>query len=422
MNTNYDVIIVGGGMIGASLALALSPLPLSIAVIEAVPHSSDQQPSFDDRSIALSYGSAKILNALGIWTSLSNQVAAIEHIHVSDKGHLGLCRLHAQEHQVEALGYVIENRVAGQAFYRAMEQLANVEVITPARVTAIGCDKDDRVEVTLEQQGTSRVITSRLMVAADGNHSPSARLLKLSRAENAYQQCAVICNIQTSKPHQGWAYERFTETGPLALLPLPRNRYSVVWSIDPDRVDDLLAQSDAEFCQALQQAFGYRAGKIVKAGRRVSYPLVQSRLSPGYFQRVVFVGNALHTGHPVAGQGFNLGLRDIASLAEQIAHTIFEQPNADIGSQALLNRYWQSRQRDIEQTLQRTDVLARLFVHQNPLIAGIRGLSLKWLDVLAPLKQQFANQAMGLRDDLPRLARGVPLLEQGTPAQVKEPS
>ncbi len=422
MNSNYDVIIVGGGMIGASLALALSPLPLSIAVIEAVPHHSAQQPSFDDRSIALSYGSAKILNALGIWASFADQVAAIEHIHVSDKGHMGLCRLHAEEHQVDALGYVIENRVAGQSFYRALEQITNVDVVTPANVTAISCDLNEQVAVTIEQDNSSRVITARLMVAADGNHSPSARLLNISRTENAYQQCAVICNIQTSKPHRGWAYERFTETGPLALLPLPRNRYSVVWSIAPEQIDNILNLSDAEFCQTLQQAFGYRAGKIVKAGGRVIYPLVQSRLSQGFFQRVVFVGNALHTGHPVAGQGFNLGLRDIASLAEQIAHSIFEQPNADIGSKSLLQSYWQSRQQDIEQTLQRTDLLARLFVHQNPLIAGMRGLSLKWLDVLAPLKQQFASQAMGLRDDLPRLARGVPLLEQGSPAKVKEPS
>jgi 2-octaprenyl-6-methoxyphenol hydroxylase len=420
MKTNYDVIIVGGGMIGASLALALSPLPLSIAVIEAVPHHSQQQPSFDDRSIALSFGSAQVLEALGIGSRLLTQAAAIEHIHVSDKGHWGLCRLHASEQGVKALGYVIENRVAGDVFYQALHQLANVDVLSPAQVLAINNKPEAQVEVTINDEGHKHTLTAKLLVAADGSHSTCARLLGVPRQQETYQQCALICNIQTSKPHQGWAYERFTETGPLALLPLPRQRYSVVWSIRPEQQSELEALSDDAFCQALQQAFGYRVGKIIKAGRRTVYPLLKSCLKQGWDQRVAFVGNALHTGHPVAGQGFNLGLRDIACLAEQLAHAIFEQPEVDIGSNELLQAYWMRRRSDIEQTLQRTDLLARLFVHQNPVLTGFRGLSLKWLDLLTPFKHSFAQQAMGLRDDLPLLARGVSLSEQKTMITGKE--
>jgi 2-octaprenyl-6-methoxyphenol hydroxylase len=412
MKSNYDVIIVGGGMIGASLALALAPLPLSIAVIEAVPYDHQQQPSFDDRSIALSHGSALILNALGIAAQLLPQAAAIEHIHVSDRGHLGLCRLHAAEHGVNALGYVIENRVAGNVLYQAIDRLVNLDVLSPARVEAIDNQRQDRVEIRLNHHGSSRVVSARLLVAADGSHSTCARLLKIPSLRTDYQQSALICNIQTSKPHQGWAYERFTETGPLALLPLPGQRYSVVWSVAPDQQDSLMTCDDQAFGQALQQAFGYRAGKIIKTGRRSIYPLFSSRLQQGWDRRVVFVGNALHTGHPVAGQGFNLGLRDIACLAESLAHAIFAQPDADIGADQLLQSYWLQRRKDIEQTLQRTDMLARAFVHQNPLLTGLRGLSLKWLDLLLPIKQLFAEQAMGLRDDLPLLARGKSLSQQ----------
>ncbi|NVJ49088.1 MAG: 2-octaprenyl-6-methoxyphenyl hydroxylase [Gammaproteobacteria bacterium] len=402
-----DIAIVGGGMAGATLALALAPLCKSIAIIEAHPPGVSQ-PSFDDRSVALSFGSQKILQAFDLWSGLADEAASIEHIHVSDRGHLGLCRLHAADEQQSALGYVIENRVIGQALYQRLASFSNIKLIAPAELQSLAyCD--EQITVTYRCREQSEQLSAKLLVAADGSNSKVATELGISRSQVAYPQQAVIANIATEPGPNGWAFERFTEQGPIALLPLTKQRYSLVWTLAPDSADAVMQLSDAEFCSSLQQNFGFRAGRIVRVGERHCFPLSRQTLSSSYAKRAVFVGNALHTGHPVAGQGFNLGLRDIAELVELLA--IAAALNVDFGNDALLRFYGERRKDDIHQTLMATDALVRLFSTKLAPLALVRNSGLAALSNCSWLRHQLASTAMGLRHDLPAVARGVPLAE-----------
>jgi len=404
---DFDVIIVGGGMVGATLALALAPLNLSIAIVEAFPQGASQ-PSFDDRSIALSLGSKQLLEQFGVWRSMASSVAPIEHIHVSDRGHLGLCRMHAEDVGESALGFVVENRVMGQQLHEQLKQYETITQFVPAEITDYQC-RSQAAQLTIHHLDQSKTLRSKLIVAADGTHSPMAQRSHIGFQSFEYGQYAAIANIATDKPPNGWAYERFTEHGPIALLPLVRDRYSVVWTVAPEQVSELRDSDDSEFLKRLQQAFGYRVGRMMKVGQRQFYPLTQRRLLRGFDQRLVFVGNALHTGHPVAGQGFNLGIRDVAALVEMIAMTRYL--NEDYGSQTCLEFYWESRQTDIDETLAMTETLVRSFSNTNPALALGRNLALLALDKCSILRNGLAEVAMGKRHDLSGLARGIPLSE-----------
>lgn len=390
------------------MALALSPLPLSIAVIDAVLPEDSNQPSFDDRSVALSYGSKIILQSIGLWPSLQSRVEAIKHIHVSDKGHMGICRLHADDYQQEALGYVLENRVAGQVLHQALMKQKNIDFFAPAQVRQIQ-NRSQSAVLSVEGIDACDELHASLVIAADGSRSPTGKLLGMEKTQHDYEQMALICNITSTHHSRGWAYERFTDSGPLAFLPLTDKRIAVVWSFLPQQQSLMQNMTDDEFRQALQKRFGYRVGTIQRVGKRVIYPLGLQQLKQGFQNRVVFIGNALHTGHPVAGQGFNLGLRDVAQLTEEIAMALAE--HQDLADKGRLNNYWQQRQSDIADTLGATDGLARLFANPNRLLTCARNLTLKWLDQITPLKSAFANQAMGLRSDLPSLARGITLAD-----------
>lgn len=427
---HYDVIIVGGGMIGASMALAFSSIvkpqqsfsnepgkpSLSIAVVDAIAFQNDTSPSFDDRSVALSYGSKKIFESLGVWSQLSSVCEPIEHIHVSDKGHMGMCRLHAEDYQQPALGYVIENRTLGQVLHQHLAQ-QDIDFFAPAEVVTVdNCGDHDEQNYSIltlqqqhsgQQQRQSFQIAAPLIVAADGAQSPMAQRLNLPKQRFDYPQMAAICNIKTSKPLNGWAFERFTNTGPLALLPLSDHRYSVVWTFSPGERHNMESMDDECFKKALQERFGYRTGMIQQVGKRVIYPLSLQKLQRGYSQNTVFIGNALHSGHPVAGQGFNLGLRDVALLAEIVAWA--NHYNIRVNEPRVLEYFWQQRQKDINETLAITDSLAHLFANDNALLVMARNVSLKWLDIILPAKRQFAQKAMGLRNDMPMLARGLAL-------------
>ncbi|PWK53736.1 2-octaprenyl-6-methoxyphenyl hydroxylase [Pleionea mediterranea] len=420
--THYDVIIVGGGMIGASMALALSTVQshqddqfqgdqaLSIAMVDAVAFQQSPSPSFDDRSVALSYGSKKIFETLGIWSQLSSVSEPIEHIHVSDKGHMGMCRLHAEDYEQEALGYVVENRALGQVLHQQLTQ-RGIDIIAPAEVVALDHKQHSQNTklsiITLKQQQQRVQLSSPLIIAADGAQSPMATRLNIAKQRFDYPQMAAICNIKTSQLLSGWAFERFTDTGPLALLPLSKNRYSVVWTFSAEQRQSMESMDDECFKAALQQRFGYRAGIIEQVGKRIIYPLSLQKLQRGYRHNTVFIGNALHSGHPVAGQGFNLGLRDVAQLAETIA--LARHYNLPLADQTLLEYFWRQRQKDIDETLAITDALAHLFANRNRLLVLARNLSLKWLDIIKPAKHRFAEKAMGLRNDMPMLARGLAL-------------
>ncbi len=401
----FDVVIVGGGMVGASLALALKPLNLKVAVIEAVAFGSSSQPAYDDRSVALSYGSSRIYQGMGIWQQLAPQVSPIQQIHVSDRGHFGATRLSAEQESVPALGYVVESRVLGKLLFEALADSA-IEIISPATVYALE-QFADYAEVKIERQGVVDSLQTRLLVIADGANSPLREQLGIKTKQRDYQQTAIIANVSTEQPVAGIAYERFTHSGPLALLPMTQGRYSLVWTHKTSEAEASLALSDAEFLQKLQQVFGYRQGRFIKAGKRSSYPLSLVKSVAEVQGRAVLIGNASHTLHPVAGQGLNLALRDVATLSDLLAAQAGEQ--ADCGAPELLAAYQAARQPDYASVVGYTDSLVRLFSASFAPLGHARAGGLLAVDRIAPLRKLLTQQSMGLRFRQSRLARGLAL-------------
>lgn len=406
MSADYDVVIVGGGLVGATLACALSDQDLRIALIETIPFTSDLQPSFDDRSIALAYGSARILKSIGLWQSLAPHATAIHKIHISDQGHFGFTRLNRNDSGHDALGYVIENRAIGNVFAARLNQQDNIDLLCPAQLQSLQIDAL-RVQMTLHQNNHNKHISARLVIGADGGQSTVRRLCNINSRQWDYGQSAIIANISTEIPHMNTAYERFTRSGPLAMLPLSEQRCAMVWTVLNKDLAMLLALDDDAFLKKLQQCFGQRLGTFTRCGQRSHYPLTLMRATQHKTSRVALIGNAAHTLHPIAGQGFNLGLRDVAALAEVI--TDARHLRRDIGSAAVLNQYTQWRDRDQQQTTVLTDSLVRIFSNTFTPLVIARNAALLAMDIFPPLKRRLAKQAMGLSGRLPRLARGLPL-------------
>ncbi|MDO6708037.1 2-octaprenyl-6-methoxyphenyl hydroxylase [Photobacterium sp. 1_MG-2023] len=391
----YDVVIVGGAMTGASLALALDRLSLGtlrIAVVEAVSPAQSGHPGYDARSIALSLGSVKLMSQLGLWSALVSEATAISRIHVSDRGHAGLARIAAHEYGTQALGYVIELAHAGAVFHEQMAQSDQIDLICPAHITAIERNSD---RVTL-QLSTGDSCQARLLVAADGGASTCCSLLGMTSRETDFGQVAVIANVSSALPHQGEAFERFTPSGPLALLPMSQGRSSLVWCLPPEQQQDVLGWSDEEFLANLQSAFGWRLGKLTKTGQRYVYPLSLRQAERRISHRVAVVGNAAQTLHPIAGQGFNLGLRDVMTLAEEVIAGA--QQGQDIGGAAVLSRFRQRRDPDQQATIQMTTGLVTMFANEHwPMVVG-RNAGLMAMHAMETLKSPLVKRAMGQVD------------------------
>jgi 2-octaprenyl-6-methoxyphenol hydroxylase len=403
-----DIAIVGGGMVGLSLAAALRELPLDVVVIEPVPADSDSQPSFDERTTALSNGSRRILEGVGVWRHVAAEATPIKRIHVSDRGRFAMARLSAEEQGVPALGHTLSNRVLGTALAGACRAAGRIEVLCPASVTGVEPGAQ-RASLSVEGawQGT---IEARLVVAADGARSAVRAAFGIDASVWDYDQHAIIANVVPEKFHDFVAYERFTEDGPMAVLPLTDGRCTIVWTMAPEAARSTLALDEHAFLAALQQKFGYRLGRFTRIGRRSAYPLSLTRSDRQVAGRAVIIGNAAQGLHPIAGQGFNLGLRDVATLAEVIADELVARgEDADPGGAAVLERYAEWRRADRQTVIAFTDGLVRLF--GNPLgpVRAARGASLLLFDLASPAKRAFARVTMGLAGKLPRLARGVPL-------------
>ena len=429
---NFDLIIIGGGLAGASLACALKDIEknadaninvaaLKVAVVEAyelnAPSQSQpqsySQSSYDDRTVALSYGSRCIFEAMGLWSALAEHAQAIDTIHISDRGHFGVTRLTKEQEDVEALGYVLENKRVGQALYSALEKntASNVSLFCPAKIVSLQQNENQvSVEITMDGEkndGKTKQLTGKLLVAADGSNSKVMQLLNIGRSQKNYNQTALITNITPSKKHNNVAYERFTETGPLAFLPMQSNRCSVVWTLQPKQAEELLALDDANFLSQLQECFGFRLGQFTKVGTRQTYPLTLQAATQIVHGRVLVIGNAAHSLHPVAGQGFNLALRDIAILSELIVDSV--RSTADIGQQSMLQEYAQLREQDIKRVYRFTDTLVKTFSNNIPVLGHLRSMGLLLVDVLPDVKHQLAKQSMGLSGRLSRLNRGLRL-------------
>lgn len=400
----YDLVIVGGGLVGGSLACAVRGAGLRVCVVEAVPPASADQPSYDERAIALSWGSRLILEGIGLWPDIAPGAEPLRHIHISDRGHFGFSRLDCRDAGVDALGYVAPARLMGCAIH---DGLSGVELLCPARLVGFHVHPD-WADLEVVCGGESRLIRTRLLVAADGGNSAIRRRLGFSIRERGYGHDALITTVTPDRPRPETAFERFTETGPLALLPMTQGRYSVVWTARETETADLLALSDEAFLERLQARFGYRLGRFSHLGRRIAYPLKLLLTRDPVRPRLVLIGNAAHTLHPVAGQGFNLGLRDVAALAQVVSDAV--RAGGDPGGSLTLDAYRRLRGNDQASVAAATDALARLFVNPwLPLRLG-RDLGMLGLDLAPGLRHLVAKRFMGIGGKLPRLCRGLPLV------------
>jgi len=407
--TDYDIIIAGGGMIGTSLGLALAPLKLKIAVVEAVVRGAAQQPSFDDRTTALSRSSQRMYEAMGLWPDIVTASTPIKSIHVSDKGRFGFSHIDAGQQKVEALGYVVINRVLGQVLQDALTEIQNLDLICPGTITAVETT-DNQVEVVIDETGKSRSLSCRLLVAADGANSGVRNMIGISASRVDYNQWAVIGNVLPSMAPENRAFERFTDSGPVAMLPVADNRAAFVWMLSPDNAKEMLSLTDAEFTERLQDTFGHRLGKFAKVGQRAAYPLALTKANGLISRRSVIVGNAAHGLHPVAAQGFNLGMRDVAALCDCIADARLEQTELlDCGNTAILENYADWRRDDQRKVVRFTDGIVRLFGDTSPPVRALRNLGMLAFDMIPGVRKVFAKHTMGLAGRLPRLSRGVPL-------------
>jgi 2-octaprenyl-6-methoxyphenol hydroxylase len=402
-----DVAIAGGGLVGASLALALAPLGLKVALVEAVAPGGGDHPSFDERTTALANGSARIFRSLGIWRHMEREATPIRRIHVSDQGRFGVARIDAAEQGLEALGYVLPNRVMGAALWQGLAAAPSLEVIAPARVLGSELAGDVRV-LALEHSGMKQELCARLVVAADGARSLIREQAGIAADHWAYAQTAIISTITTQRFHDYVAYERFTVDGPIAVLPLSDGRCGIVWTRPPEDAARLLALPDEAFLAELQAAFGFRLGRLLRVGVRSAYELALSRSERHVAERLAIVGNAAQGLHPIAGQGFNLGLRDAASLAEVLADARADGV-ADAGDAGPLAAYADWRAEDRRRIVAFTDGLVRLFASPLGVLRGLRSVGLLAFDAFPPAKSAMARLSVGAAGRIPRLARGVPL-------------
>ena len=399
-----QVTIVGGGMVGLSLALMLAKSNIAVKLLEAVKYpnyddenASPYHSSFDARNTALSRRSVQIYQKLGLWQALQQHATPILQVHITEQGSFGKARLVAEQEKVESFGQVIENAWLGRVLLTQVRQQPLIELIDGVQVTSL-TQHADQVQIEAMRNGEYiHSLKSKLVIAADGRDSFCRQAIGVGVDEHDYDQVAIVTTVQTSKPHQQVGFERFSALGPLALLPLPGEyRRSVVWPVEKGTEAEWLGEeNDQHFLDALQETYGDRAGKFEKTGKRFSYPLAQVLAHKQAVGRVVLMGNAAHTIHPVAGQGFNLCLRDadvlVRFLMEQLAKS------DDIGNPDNLLAYEQARLTDQQRVIKFCDSVVRGFSNQNPILKLLRNTGLIAFDVIPGVKPLVANYAMGLK-------------------------
>jgi 2-octaprenyl-6-methoxyphenol hydroxylase len=398
MKQDYDVLIVGGGLAGNCLALALQASHLKIAIVEANTPEELHTSLAGDRALALASGTVRLLDMLGVWQQAKSKATAIKKIHISDQGHFGKTRLSAEKEKVAALGYVITARDLEAVVSDCVKQ-STVQLISPARVMGIASDEHS-AHLSLKHNNEALSLSAKLVVGADGGQSSIRKLLDIQQNITEYQQTAIVTTIKTELTHQNTAFERFTASGPLALLPL-KDEYAVVWTRSTEDAEQLVTDSEDEFLQELHRCFGYKLGQFSLSSARRSFPLSLIRVNTMYSGRAVIIGNAAHQLHPVAGQGFNLGLRDVVQLAEYILNQ--EAKGDDIGAAEMLIDYAEQRQKDHNTVINFTDGIVKLFSNEWLSAAAARNVGLAVLDFVPSLKKQLAHYAMGLNAKTPKL-------------------
>ena len=392
MNKNYDIVIVGGGLVGATLANTLHKLPIKIALVDALPLEKNTSQTYDARSVALAYGSQRILASMNLWASIKNHATAIKKIHISDQGHFGITRLTAKEGKVDALGYVVEIFQLGSVLLENLQSQNNITLLQPATITSLKFI-EKKWQIDIVRNGVIEPLNASLVIAADGVNSTVRRLLNIFAENYDYQQSAIVANVTTDLAHQNVAYERFTKNGPLAFLPLSDNRSAIVWTVANEQVAEIMGLSDEKFLERLQRIFGYRLGRLNYVGKRQAFPLRLLYTKEQVKSGLVVLGNAAHNLHPIAGQGFNLCLRDVAVLAKTIFTAYTQQEN--FAALSVLQKYAAVRYQDQQQMIKCTDGLVKLFSNDFFPINLARNLGLTAMNFLPPLKQLVARRAMG---------------------------
>ena len=398
-----EVIIVGGGMVGLSLALMLAKANIAVKLLEAIqyPNYDDANlapyhSSFDARNSALSRRSVQIYQELGLWHALQAHATPILEVHITEQGSFGKARLKAEQEKVESFGQVIENAWLGRVLLTEVRKQPLIELIDGVQVTSLTQDTDQAlIEAIRGEEHLS--LQAKLVIAADGRDSFCRKALGIGASEHDYDQVAIVTTVQTSKPHNHVGFERFSHLGPLALLPLPGEyRRSVVWPVKKGTEGEWLGdENDQHFLDALQETYGDRAGKFQKTGKRFSFPLSQVLAEKQAVGRVVLMGNAAHTIHPVAGQGFNLCMRDAYVLVRYLTEQLAQSD--DIGQPSMLLAYEQARLTDQQRVIKFCDSVVRGFSNQNPILKFIRNTGLLAFDTIPGIKPLVANYAMGLK-------------------------
>ena len=416
----FDVVIIGAGMAGLSLIHLLAASieqGLKVALVErfelpalAAPSvtqsvtsdsassENEQPPSFDGRATALSYGTQQIFSQLAIWPKIDAAACAIHNIQVSDQGRFGQTHIKNTDASVDALGFIIRNRALGQGLMANLPQ--QITVFAPQSVSAISITDDQQASLVL---ANGDVLNADLVVMADGGRSDLAKQLGIEQQKQSYNTYALVTSVRIDRSHEHWAYERFTEAGPIALLPLGNDEFAVVWTLANDVIDEYLAADEATLIARLQKAFGYRAGRIIAMGDRASYPLVLVKAQEQIRPHVVLLGNAAHSLHPVAGQGFNLALRDAAALAEQVNQAYADKQQ--VGQWSMVQRYYQQQKTDQRNTILGSDLLPRLFSQKNKALRCSRDAGLLGLALSPTVRKLFARQAMGLGQPAAKVAQ-----------------
>jgi 2-octaprenyl-6-methoxyphenol hydroxylase len=393
----HDLAIVGGGLVGASLAIALAPSGKRVALIEAAAPPKSQ-PNWDERCIALNVASRRIYEHLGLWPALRAEAEPITATHISERGRFGVTRFSAEEVGEEALGWNVPVRHLGAVLWSKLGELPNFTLICPGKVDSVVVEGDSARLGVIPSEARD-LVQARLIVACDGAQSAIRTALGIGAQERDYQQVAIVGAVRAERPHQGVAYERFLPGGPLAIIPKPDGRCGVIWTVPAEAAPTMLAWSDAEFLAELQTAFGMRLGRFLEVGKRNGHPLSRVMSDALTAPRVIFAGNAAQSLHPVAAQGFNLGLRDVATVAELAGGA------EDPGASELLDEYARRRAAERETVAGFTDGLVRIFSNSIPGLAEARHWGLLALDLLPPLKRAVMRQNLGFAGGTPAVAR-----------------
>ncbi|UPG85106.1 2-octaprenyl-6-methoxyphenyl hydroxylase [Luteibacter aegosomatis] len=399
MTPSHPILIVGGGLVGASLAIALDTAGIPATLVEAAAPRLGDQPSYDERNLALARATVNGLKAIGVWDVAAARATPILHIHTSRAGDFGSVRMDAADEGVDALGWTLPARELGDALLRRLDRCRLLTRMAPARVEGIRAVDGGWAVTVAESGGASREVVTPLLVGADGTVSGVRERLGIAAREHDYHQSLFVSTMMPERDPRGRAFERFTDHGPVAVLPLAERRVGVVLTVDSAEVGAVAAMDDAAFAAFAQERFGWRLGRLSRPGKRFPYAIRRVAADSVVAHRAVLVGNAAQTIHPIGAQGFNLGLRDALTLAELVADTV------DPGSEGLLAEYARRRAPDRDGTMAMSHGLIRLACLEQPLLGPLRSLAMLALDRVPPLRHALGRRGMGFRANAPFAVR-----------------